>query len=187
MVDHHVAKIPVQGANVIEVIDHRPLDLNVSFPVECKVTLSSVGSCATLIADKIRSSQVTVPDCLQLLHGTILLDTLNFSSSADKARPLDVEIVTEIERLIAFDQNQRAKLFDELVKARNNVDSLTALQLLSKDLKIVTNSKNSFVVAIPGFPILVQVKLVCITHILEEIDPLSCRYRKKSSKISIFD
>lgn len=160
LVDHHVAKLPVQIANVIEVIDHRPLDLNVSFPVECKVKLSPVGSCATLIADKIRSSGLAVPDCLQLLHGTILLDTLNLSTSADKAHPLDFEIVNEIEQIISFDRNQREKLFDELVKARNNVDCLTALQLLSKDLKIITNNKNAFVVAIAGFPILVQVRLV---------------------------
>lgn len=160
LVDHHVARFPVHGANVIEVIDHRPLDLNVSFPDECKVKLSPVGSCATLIADKMRSSGVAVPDCLQLLHATILLDTLNFSTSADKARQLDVEVVTEIEQMISFDRNQRAKLFDELVRARNNVDSLTAYQLLSKDLKIITDSKNSSAVAIPGFPILVQVKHV---------------------------
>lgn len=171
LVDHHVAKSPVQAANVIEVIDHRPFDAHASFPDECKVKLSEVASCATLVADLIRSSAIAVTlsnysDLLQLLHGTIILDTLNFSISADKARPLDVKIVTEIEQIISFDQNQRKTLFNELVKARSNVDSLTALQLLSKDLKTITNVKNSFVVTFAGFPILVQVKYAHILHIV---------------------
>lgn len=167
-----MAKNPLQAANVIEVIDHRPLDVNASFPPECRVILNEVGSCATLIADVIRSS-VPVPgawrnycDLLQLLHGTIILDTLNLSASADKARPLDVEMITEIEHIIFFDTKDRKYLFNELVKARSNVDSLTTLQLLSKDLKIITNSSNVLIVAIPGFPILVQVKHVTIGFLI---------------------
>lgn len=147
-------------ANVIEVIDHRPLDVNASFPVECKVNICEVGSCATLVADVIRTASIpesltSYYDSLQLLQGAIILDTVNFSISAGKARPLDFEIMAAIEKIIPFNENQRKTLFSELVKARSNVDSLTALQLLSKDLKIITSINN---IAIPGFPILVQVK-----------------------------
>lgn len=162
LVDHHVPKSPVSMANVIEVIDHRPRDTNASFPVECKVNICEVGSCATLVADVIRSASIpesfsSYYDLLQLLQGAIILDTMNFSIPAGKARPLDFEIITAIEKIIRFNENQRETLFSELVKARSNVESLTALQLLSKDLKIIT-SINNIVVSIPGFPILVQVK-----------------------------
>lgn len=161
LVDHHVPKSPVSIANVIEVIDHRPLDVNASFPVECKVNICEVGSCATLVADVIRSTSIPVSlssycDILQLLQGTIILDTMNFSISAGKARPLDIEIIAEFEKIIPFSEKQRKTLFSELVRARSNVDSLTALQLLSKDLKIIAS--NSIVISVPGFPILVQVK-----------------------------
>lgn len=162
-----MAKGPVNSENVIEAIDHRPLDVNADFPNDCKVKLNEVGSCATLVADIIRSSSTPASlsiycGLMQLLHGAIILDTLNFSISANKARPLDVEIAAEIEQLLSFHQSERKKLFKELMKARKNVGTFNALQLLSKDLKIVTNRKNSCVVSIPGFPILVQVKLVVV-------------------------
>lgn len=114
------------------------------------------------MADKILSSEIPVPppihcELLQILHGAIILDTLNFSVAARKACPMDFKVTAEIERVTSFQQNERKVLFDGLVKARSNVDGLTALQLLSKDLKIITNSDNSIQISIPGFPILVQV------------------------------
>lgn len=136
--------------------------------------MNEVGSCATLIADVVRTSATSVPlseyvDVLQLLHSAIILDTLNFSTLADKARPLDLEMVTEIEQVISFDRSQRENLFTELVKARSNVDALTVYQLLWKDLKVLGNTKNLLVVTIPGFPILVQVRLygyMTLSHVI---------------------
>lgn len=96
---------------------------------------------------------------MQLLYGTIVLDTVNFSKEADKARPLDREIVEKIEKILKIDEPvlNRLKLFDDLVKARCDVNSLNSLQILSKDLKIISNENNTKIVAIPGYPILVQV------------------------------
>lgn len=98
---------------------------------------------------------------MQLLYGTIVLDTVNFSKEADKARPLDIEIVDEIEKILKIDDPvpSRKRLFDDLVNARSDVNSLNSLQILSKDLKIIYNENNTRVVAIPGYPILVQVCL----------------------------
>lgn len=50
--------------------------------------------------------------------------------------------------------DSRQILFDNLVAKRSDVSCLDSLQILSKDLKIV--SRNGRVVAIPGYPILVQ-------------------------------
>lgn len=96
---------------------------------------------------------------MQLLYATIVLDTVNFSKEADKARPLDTEIVEKIEKILKIDEPvlNRLKLFDDLVKARCDVNSLNSLQILSKDLKIISNENNTKIVAIPGYPILVQV------------------------------
>lgn len=148
--------------NVVEVVDHRPLDPRATFPDGCKVALQGVGSCATLVAQLILISDVSVSierkkELLTLLHAAIILDTVNFSAAADKARELDVSVTDQIEEIIAFDQKNRKHLFNELVKARSDVNSLTPLQLLYKDMKVVFNPAKSISVPIPGFPILVEV------------------------------
>lgn len=144
----------------MQIIDHRPIDPNAIFSDNCELTINEVGSCATLIANLIRSTGepfINYTDMLQMLYGPIILDTINFSSAADKARPLDVEIASEIENVLKLNANDRKQLFDELVRARSDVSSLSALQLLSKDLKIISNKSKSLVVAIPGYPLLVEV------------------------------
>lgn len=160
LVDHHTSKL---HKNIIEVIDHRPFDKNSNLPSECKIDIKTVGSCATLIAANIINGDENMIsiDCMQLLYGTIVLDTVNFSKEADKARPLDIEIVEKIEKILKIDDPvlNRLKLFDDLVKARSDVNSLNSLQILSKDLKIICNKSNTKIVAIPGYPILVQVGL----------------------------
>lgn len=156
LVDHHTSKL---NKNVIEVIDHRPFDENSNLPSECKIDIKTVGSCSTLIAEHVINDKMFSTDVMQLLYGTIVLDTVNFSKEADKARPLDVEMVEKIERILKIDDPvlNRLKLFDDLVKARSDVNSLNSLQILSKDLKIISNENNTKIVAIPGYPILVQV------------------------------
>lgn len=155
--------------NVVEVVDHRPLDPRATFPDGCKVALQGVGSCATLVAQLILISDVSISielkkELLTLLHAAIILDTVNFSTAADKARELDVSVTDQIEEIIAFDQKNRKHLFNELVKARSDVNSLTPLQLLSKDMKIVFNPPKSISVPIPGFPILVEVMFHISLH-----------------------
>lgn len=169
LVDHHVSNTIQNIENIVEVVDHRPLDPNARFHEHCRVTLQEVGSCATLIAQLVLTSTVSIPiehkrEMLSLLHAAIILDTVNFSSSADKARELDVSIVNQIEDVTGFDFNDRKHLFNELIKARSDVSLLTPYQLLLKDLKIIYNPSNSIVVAIPGFPILVEVSQPCLPH-----------------------
>lgn len=161
MVDHHIATSITASDRVIQIFDHRPLDAtNAKIPTECRLKIQEVGSCATLIADEIRTlegSFAQQDDIIGFLRGPIVLDTINFSESADKTRPLDIEINAEIEKSLNLTEEDRLKLFKDLVKARSDVSALSALQLLSKDLKVISNSDKSFVVAIPGFPILVEV------------------------------
>lgn len=162
LVDHHVSNCINIPENIVEIVDHRPLDPNAKFPDRCRVTLQEVGSCATLIAQLVLTSSVNIQiehrkEILALLHAAIILDTVNFSPSADKSRELDVSIANQIEDIIEFDVKSRKHLFNELIKARSDISSLTPLQLLSKDLKIILNPSKSIVIAIPGFPILVEV------------------------------
>lgn len=167
--DHHVVTTPIISTErIIQIFDHHPLDSkNVQFSTECLTNINEVGSCATLIADEIRHLENTLGnhhDLITFLRGPIVVDTINFLASADKARPLDIEINAEIEKLLNVGRDDRTKLYKELVNARSDVSSLSALQLLSKDLKIVSNTNKSFVVALPGFPILVEVQKCNKTH-----------------------
>lgn len=164
LVDHHVPTLTF--GEIIAIFDHRPLDSkNAQFSCHCKVKIDEVGSCATLIAQEICNLKQSFEDHRELisfLRGAIVLDTVNFSESAGKAKPLDIEINGEIEKILNLTQADRLKLFDEMVKARSDVSSLSTIQLLSKDLKIMSNKDKSYVVAFPGFPILVEVLIAAI-------------------------
>lgn len=156
-----MASSSIPKESVIQIYDHRPLDQqNAKIPAKCSVNIKEVGSCATLIANEIFSTEQSTEayaDVLGFLRGPIVLDTINFNPEADKARPLDIAVNTKIEARLRLDASKRQSLFNDLVKARSDVTALTAEQLLSKDLKIITNKDKSAVVAIPGFPILVEV------------------------------
>lgn len=160
LVDHHVSP---WSSRCIAIYDHRPKDVTAVFPENCDVHLNLVGSCATLIAELFlhtKMSSEEEKDILNLLRSTIVLDTVNFSESAARATPKDVEICLALEdKLKKFDiLPNRKELFESLVKARADISSLTASQLLRKDLKILTSSKynNNTKIALPGFPLPVQ-------------------------------
>lgn len=158
LVDHHLSPFNKQ---TVKVIDHRPFYAGSNLPAECQINITEVGSCATLIADLIFQSNVDakcepVTEILKMLYAPIVLDTVNFSKDADKARPLDRTVCDNLEQLLGMDDSKRNQLFNELVDARADVSTLDSLQILSKDLKIISNSNGKRVIAIPGYPISVM-------------------------------
>lgn len=88
--------------------------------------------------------------------GPIVLDTVNFCREADKARELDHQMAKVIEQYLNIENSAKSRqiIFDKLVAKRSDVSCLDSLQILHKDLKII--SRNRRVVSIPGYPILVQ-------------------------------
>lgn len=170
LVDHHVPSSLITSLNqtevnvnerILAIFDHRPFDTkNAQISQIPKVKVNEVGSCATLIVDEIRNAEHSLEnhcELIRFLTGPILLDTVNFSDVAARTKPLDVEIYGEIEKVINLTEADRLNLYKELVTARSDVGSLSAMQLLSKDLKIISNNDASCVVAFPGFPLLVEV------------------------------
>lgn len=162
LVDHHIPTFPISNENIIQIIDHRPIDVNnIKFRSDaCKTRIQEVGSCATLIADDI--FQMIQPhekfnELFAFLRGPIVMDTVNFSAAAGKTKQLDIEINEKIEKLLNIFENDRFQLFNALSIAIADVSSLNAFQILSKDLKMVSNKMKSIFVAIPGFPLLVEV------------------------------
>lgn len=163
LVDHHLSEF---RDKVISVLDHRPFDNNSNLKSDCFVNVQEVGSCATLIVDAIKvDTQVNTKndytDVLQLCYGPITLDTINYSKQADKVRPLDIETGEFIEKLLGIEDVMihRKELYEELVAARADISSLNSLQVLSKDLKIISSDNGSVRVAIPGVDVFGYIKM----------------------------
>lgn len=150
LVDHHVSPFNKQ---TIKVIDHRPFYSGSNLPTDCQINITELGSCATLIADSIFKANVDtnfdeMKESLKMLYAAIILDTVNFSKDADKAKPLDRSICDRLETVLGIDAAERDHLFNELIEARADVSSLDSLQILSKDLKIISNFDGSRVIGV---------------------------------------
>ncbi|MEE6491550.1 hypothetical protein FKM82_016262 [Ascaphus truei] len=136
LVDHNV--LPRADAYmedvVTEVIDHRLLERETA--LNCKITSELVGSCTTLVAEKIFRGAPHILDSqlASLLHGTIVLDCVNMAPEAGKVTPKDTEYVTMLESRFP-DLPPRSVVFDSLQKAKFHVSDLTTDQMLRKDLK----------------------------------------------------
>uniref|UniRef100_A0A8D2QVQ9 Prune exopolyphosphatase 1 n=1 Tax=Zosterops lateralis melanops TaxID=1220523 RepID=A0A8D2QVQ9_ZOSLA len=149
LVDHHVlpgADTALEEA-VVEVLDHRPLEKDRGPP--CQVTVEPVGSCATLVTERILQGPPGVLDktTASLLHGTILLDCINLSPAAGKVTPRDVACVSLLEERFP-ELPARDAVFGALQAAKFDVTGLTTEQMLRKDLKVISNDE--VVVAISG-------------------------------------
>ncbi|NWV91432.1 PRUN1 Exopolyphosphatase, partial [Machaerirhynchus nigripectus] len=149
LVDHHIlpgADAALEEA-VVEVLDHRPLERERGPP--CQVTVEPVGSCATLVTERILQGPPGVLDrtTAALLHGTILLDCINLSPAAGKVTPRDVACVSLLEERFP-ELPARDAVFGALQAAKFDVTGLTTEQMLRKDLKVL--SSDEVVVAISG-------------------------------------
>ncbi|KAH8343017.1 exopolyphosphatase PRUNE1 [Drosophila kikkawai] len=157
LVDHHVSPL---APNVAEILDHRPLDESSPslqlLPASCERSIdASVGSCATLVAERYLAEEhprsVAVA---RLLHATIVLDTINFAPAAKRFGPKDQAMVEQLEKELNRQATQRTVLFDELVAARADISSLTLTEVLRKDMKTLHTDRQ--VVPMAGMPILVR-------------------------------
>ncbi|XP_002194147.5 exopolyphosphatase PRUNE1 [Taeniopygia guttata] len=142
LVDHHVlpgADAALEEA-VVEVVDHRPLERDRGAP--CRVTVEPVGSCATLVTERILQGPPGVLDATTaaLLHGTILLDCINLSPAAGKVTPRDVACVSLLEERFP-ELPARDAVFGALQAAKFDVTGLTTEQMLRKDLKVISNDE----------------------------------------------
>ncbi|KAL1772336.1 prune-like isoform X1 [Sigmodon hispidus] len=138
LVDHHI--LPKSDAAleeaVVEVLDHRPIEQKYCPP--CHVSVELVGSCATLVAERILQGAPEALDrqTASLLHGTIILDCVNMDAKIGKATPKDSKYVEKLEALFP-DLPERKDIFDSLQKAKFDVSGLTTEQMLRKDQKAI--------------------------------------------------
>lgn len=181
IVDHHV--LPSKDAHlkdyVTEVLDHRPIDPSSNITTQNQL-IDPVGSCCTLIAHKILQNNSTMtPEIAHLLHGTIILDTVNFNQDANRFKPLDIQITERLEKDYSVTP-KRSEIYQELVNARSDTSSLTPFQVLHRDMKTLKGTP------IPGLPTLITefikisdaadaFKKFCEKHKVSVIIPMGLR------------
>ncbi|KAM4735319.1 exopolyphosphatase PRUNE1 [Anableps anableps] len=147
LVDHNVlpsSDTDLEGA-VVEVLDHHRPERKPS--PTCPVTVEMVGSCATLVTERIiqKAPQILDQQLAHLLYATVVLDCVNMAPAAGKVTPKDSQYVAALEtRFPALPP--RGALFQALQKAKFDVSGLTMEQMLLKDMKAVSGSLN---VAVP--------------------------------------
>uniref|UniRef100_A0A6J0U664 Exopolyphosphatase PRUNE1 isoform X1 n=3 Tax=Pogona vitticeps TaxID=103695 RepID=A0A6J0U664_9SAUR len=148
LVDHHVLPSRDRALEeaVTEVIDHRPLELQRG--PSCPVTAELVGSCATLVTERIlqHPTQVLDRQTAALLHGTIVLDCVNMAPEAGKVTPKDTHYVSLLESKFP-DLPSRSTIFEALQKAKFDVSGLTTDQMLRKDLKTLSGKEATIAIS----------------------------------------
>ena len=134
LVDHNkLASSQSRHQELVEaIIDHHK-DEGL-YPQIASRTIESVGSAASLIAEKILQDKPELIDegTGKLLIGTILLDTANLDPEAKRVTPKDEEIAGVLLKRTGADQKA---LFDKLQFEKFNVSSLGTYDLLRKDYK----------------------------------------------------
>ncbi|XP_054160248.1 uncharacterized protein LOC128958421 isoform X1 [Oppia nitens] len=144
LVDHNSNDQLARIGEIIEIIDHHKYDTTkslVSDPSKLLIDLN-VGSCSTLVAEKFLKSKLRNDTQLALMFfGTIVLDTLNFSDSAQKYSERDKNVIKELESIIEDKSISRSECYKQLSNAKNSTNHLTFEQLLFKDKKMVANTR----------------------------------------------
>lgn len=132
LVDHNALK-PKQihlSETVESIIDHHADEQK--YPAINNKLIEVVGSNATLVAEKIFSSQKVTfsKELATLLLAPILIDTSNLKSK-EKTTQKDIEIVKKLQAIAQLPED----FYQKLKSAKNDVLDLTPEMLLNKDFK----------------------------------------------------
>ncbi|KAJ8004871.1 hypothetical protein DPEC_G00140800 [Dallia pectoralis] len=133
--------------SVVEVIDHHRLEMKTS--PSCVVTVETVGSCATLVTERIvqKAPEILHLQMAQLLYGTIVLDCVNMAPEAGKVTPKDSKYTALLETRFP-NLPPRGALFLSLQRAKFDVSGLTTEQMLLKDMKVASGGDLKLAVSV---------------------------------------
>ena len=136
LVDHHVLPSHYQGLlpKVEQIFDHRTVLSE--FDPKVLVDIQLVGSCSSLIANKLLMEDYKDHFGLTLLRNTILVDTSNLCPKVNKATPKDVSSLEEIEAIIDEKSNSRESILAQINTAKMSIEGFSVDQLMRKDLKV---------------------------------------------------
>jgi len=99
----------INPENVIQIIDHRKINMSESFP-NAQVQIELVGAAATLIAEKYRDNNLSIPkNIATLIYGAIISNTLNFQAKVTTER--DKTVTKWLKKENNFPNNFAHKMF----------------------------------------------------------------------------
>ncbi|TRY63048.1 hypothetical protein TCAL_12306, partial [Tigriopus californicus] len=158
LVDHNVINKPelkFLEPNVVAVFDHHVQERQDIDDLDFQ--LDFVGSASTLIAERIfqENPEMQEETVLKLIRWTIITDTSNLSPAKKKATKLDIEILEQIENILAESAASmwnRKVIYEEIIKAKSDTSSFCANQLLRKDLKVVYFKAPEITVSLSSLP-----------------------------------
>jgi exopolyphosphatase len=126
---------PVLRERITEVIDHHWGDqtAHARRPLKRRI-VEPVGSACTLVSEQILQRKPGILDrqLATLLLAAVLLDTVNLDPDAGRATEKDREIAGSLIKVARVDTKG---LYNELVRARSDVEGLSSTRLLDKDYK----------------------------------------------------
>lgn len=136
LVDHAILASPMReltNIELVEIIDHHKVD-GVNVGKGCCVVMEPVGSCATLVAEKLLGVKgyVLPAAVATLLLGAILLDTVGLDREKGRTTDKDEDMARQ---LASFSSIPQTELYVSLLSSRFSTAGLSTLQLLRKDLK----------------------------------------------------
>jgi inorganic pyrophosphatase/exopolyphosphatase len=135
LVDSDGAWLPAQARRrIVEVLDHHPGARRPAEAPEARWTLEAVGSSCTLVTERLLARDPGLVDAglALLLLGPILLDTVLFSSEADRTTPRDRQAAARLAKIAGMSE---AELYVELLSARQELPGLGSPELLRRDYK----------------------------------------------------
>ncbi|GLJ59120.1 hypothetical protein SUGI_1493220 [Cryptomeria japonica] len=143
LVDHNFNEEFSEIGRIVEIIDHHQVQ-NPQWLIENQNSIrlsldTSVGSCTTLIAERlfyIYAEHHVADEILLLIYGTVLLDTICLSEKAKRFTRRDVYLLKKLDALLGSKKPARAELYKQLVEVKNSARELNFEQLMKRDLKV---------------------------------------------------
>jgi exopolyphosphatase len=133
LVDSDGAWLPPEARRrIVEVLDHHPGARRPAEAPDARWTVESVGSACTLVTERLLARGLLDAGLALLLLGPILLDTVLFSSEAERTTPRDRQAAS---RLATVAEVGEAELYVELLSARQGLPGLGSPELLRRDYK----------------------------------------------------
>jgi inorganic pyrophosphatase/exopolyphosphatase len=133
LVDSDGAWLPAEARRrIVEVLDHHPGARRPAEAPGARWTVEAVGSACTLVTERLLARDLLDAGLALLLLGPILLDTVLFSSEAERTTPRDRQAAA---RLAAVAGVGEAELYVELLTARQELPGLGSPELLRRDYK----------------------------------------------------
>ncbi len=132
LVDHNEESQTIEGRtndNVAGIVDHHKIKFGNSKPIE--ITTKPWGSSNTIIYDLFKKELIDVPEHLKSsMLAAILSDTVILKSPT--TTPIDIMVVEELSDELGIDYQE---LGMEMFKAKSDLKSKTAMQIIKNDFK----------------------------------------------------